>query len=220
MKAIFVARAIFIALTVTLVGCTSKESRMHQEPAMGQKTSWEVSGIVARFITTPTGEVDGFILEDGMQIRFPSHMSTAITDSLAVGDSVIAKGYESTTSVMWATQIVTPKNAEEISVAQKAKGKLVPPKREAQKMHKNIDSMTVSGEIDTLLHEPTGEVSGFVLTEGSVVRLPMDIRSPAKAYDVGQYVEVTGYGTENKFGKSVEASTVQRQTSEYEIDYE
>ena len=53
-----------------------------------------------------------------------------------------------------------------------------------------------------------------------MVRLPADIRTPARAYDIGQYVEVTGYGSDNKFGKSVEASSVQRQSSEYEIDYE
>lgn len=186
----------------------------------GQKTAAEASGVVSRFITTPDGAVDGFLLEDGMQIRFPGYMSTMVTDTVAVGDAVSVKGEESSSNAMWADQIVTPKNAKTIIVTSEAKGQMLAPRRERQKAFKDVNNITVRGEIETLLLEPTGEVSGFLLTEGSVVRLPNDIRTPTKAYDLGQYVEVTGYGSENKFGKSVEATTVQRQGSEYEIDYE
>lgn len=186
--------------------------------SMGQKTAWQVTGVVERFITTSDGAVDGFILEDGMQIRFPGHMSTLITDSVAVGDAVTIKGEETSSNSMWAKQITTPKNANAFLITADAKGKMIAPKRERREAMKDLNNMTVRGEIDTLLVEPSGEVSGFLLTEGSVVRLPLDIRRPTQAYDVGQYVEVTGFGSENKFGKSVEASTVQRQPSDYEID--
>ena len=186
----------------------------------GQKTAWQASGVVERFITTADGAVDGFILEDGMQIRFPGHMSTLITDSVAVGDDVTAKGEETSSNSMWAKQIITPKNASEILITAAAKGKMLASKRERREAFKDLNNMTVQGEIDTLLVEPSGEISGFLLTEGSVVRLPMDIRRPAQAYDIGEYVEVSGYGSENKFGKSVEATTVQRQPSEYQIDTE
>ena len=186
----------------------------------GQKNSYEASGTVSRFLTTSDGAVDGFIFQDGMQIRFPSHMSTIVTDSVAIGDEVTVKGEEPTTNSMWAHQIITLKNANEIEVTREAKGKMLAPKRERQTAFKDVGNMVVRGEIDTLLVEPSGEVSGFLLTEGSVVRLPMDIRRPTQAYDIGQYVEVTGYGSENKFGKSVEATTVQRQSDVYEIDYE
>jgi hypothetical protein len=183
-------------------------------------TSWQVTGIVERFITTPEGEVDGLILENGMQVRFPSHMSTAITDAITVGDSITVKGYESPTDAMWAQKIITLKNANEINIAERAKGKLLASRSEALRKRKPIDNLSVSGEIDTLLHEPSGEVSGFLLNDGSVVRLPLDIRAPSQSYDIGQYVEVTGYGTDNNFGRSIEAATVQRQSTIYEIDYE
>ncbi|MES2802093.1 MAG: hypothetical protein V4654_06345 [Bdellovibrionota bacterium] len=185
----------------------------------GHNTAWQASGTVSRFVTTSEGAVDGFILEDGMQIRFPGHMSTLITDTVAVGDEVTIKGSEPSSNSMWAKQIITPKNAKEILITSEAKGKMLAPKRERQTAYKDLNNMTVRGEIDTLLVEPSGDISGFLLTEGSVVRLPLDIRRPTRAYDIGQYVEVTGYGSENKFGKSVEATTVQRQGSEYEIDY-
>lgn len=217
---ILISLAIFMSLSAFTASCTTTASKYRAEHNTGQKATWEVSGVVSRFITTAEGKVDGFILEDGMQIRFPEHMSTAITDGVAVGDTVTVKGFESTINAMWATEIVTPKNANEIAVVDRAKGKLVASKKAREKEYKDLQSISVAGEIDTLLHEPTGEVSGFLLTEGSVVRLPEDIRTPARAYDVGQYVEVTGFGSENKYGKSVEAATVQRQPSEYEIDYE
>lgn len=217
---ILISLAIFTSLSAFTASCTTTASKYRAEHNTGQKATWEVSGVVSRFITTAEGRVDGFILEDGMQIRFPEHMSTAITNGVAVGDTVTVKGFESTTNAMWATEIVTPKNANEIAIVDRAQGKLAASKKAREKEYKDLQSISVAGEIDTLLHEPTGEVSGFLLTEGSVVRLPADIRTPARAYDVGQYVEVTGFGSENKYGKSVEAATVQRQPSEYEIDYE
>ena len=209
---LLISLVILTVMTNLAMGCATTSA--------GQNTTWDVSGVVDRFITTAEGEVDGFILTDGMQIRFPAHMSKAITDSVAVGDTVNIKGEESSTNAMWAEHIITPKNAKEITIAARAKGKLLAPRKEREKAYRNLTNLTVSGEIDTILHDPSGEISGFVLTEGSVVRLPADIRTPARAYDIGQYVEVTGYGSDNKFGKSVEASSVQRQSSEYEIDYE
>jgi hypothetical protein len=184
----------------------------------GQNTTWEATGKVSRFLATPTGEVDGFILEDGMQVRFPPHMSTAITNDVAMGDTVTVKGFESTSNVIRAEKIVTAKNAHEISIEDQAKGKILPSKKKRDLARKNLQNMKVTGEIDTLIHEPTGEVSGFLLTEGSIVRLPLDIREPVRTYDVGQYVEVTGYGSQSKYGKSLEASTVMRDQTE--IDYE
>lgn len=217
---ILISLVIFTSLVAFTTGCATTDSSYRMGPNLGQKTTWETSGVVARFITTPDGAVDGFILEDGMQIRFPQEMSTAVTNSVAIGDEVIVKGYESTTNAMWASQIITPKNASEISVTSQVKGKNLASRKQRERAYKDLESISVAGEIDTLLHEPSGEVSGFLLTEGSIVRLPMDIRTPMHAYDVGQYVEVTGFGSENKFGKSVEAATVQRQPTEYEIDYE
>lgn len=218
-------RLVIFAMGLGLfVGCASRQhdyaDNRYNEAMARLNTSWQVTGIVERFITTPDGEVDGLILENGMQVRFPAHMSTAISDRIAVGDSITVKGYESPTNAMWAQKIVTLKNANEISIAERAKGKLLAPRSEARRSRKPINNLTVSGEIDTLLHEPSGEVSGFLLNDGSVVRLPVDIRAPSQAYDIGQYVEVTGYGTDNNYGRSVEASTVQRQSTQYEIDYE
>lgn len=145
----------------------------------GQKTSYEASGIISRFLTTSDGSVDGFIFQDGMQIRFPSHMSTIVTDNIAVGDEVTVKGEESTTNSMWAHQMITSKNANEIEVTREAKGKMLASKRERETAFKEVSNM--------------------------VVRLPVDIIRPTRAYDIGQYVE---------------ASTVQRQADVYEIDYE
>lgn len=217
---ILIKLVVYMILGSVLAACATKNSSYTSSHMTGQNATWEANGVVARFLMTPVGEIDGFILEDGMQIRFPPKMSAAITKSITIGDSVSVKGWTSSTNAMWADKIVTLKNANEIKMTSDTKGRLVEPKKQREKAIHDLESMTVTGEIDTLIHEPTGEVSGFLLNEGSIVRLPADIRTPLRAYDVGQYVEVTGYGSEGKFGKSVEASTVQRQQTDYEIDYE
>ncbi|WP_373786091.1 hypothetical protein [Delftia acidovorans] len=43
---------------------------------------------VARLLTNPYGEVDGLRLTDGTVVRFPPHMSDALTAAVKVGDTV------------------------------------------------------------------------------------------------------------------------------------
>lgn len=209
---------IFVLLTALITGCATSSSIRKMGHSSGQNTTWEATGKVSRFLATPEGEVDGLIFEDGMQVRFPAHMSTAITNDVARGDTVTVKGFESSANVIRAEKIVTAKNAHEIRIEDQAQGKLLAPRKSRDLARQNLQNMKVTGEIDALIYEPTGEVSGFLLTEGSIVRLPVDIREPLRSYDVGQFVEVTGYGSQSKYGKALEASTVQRAQSE--IDYE
>lgn len=197
-----------LVVTVSIVNfsCASKDYSASYSGRSNTSTEKEgLTGRVEKFLMNPNGDVDGFILHDGMQVRFPPHMSSAVTKSVALEDTVLVKGVQRSQDVIMATTIVTTKDARQISVHDK------PMRTENFKRMPATSSsnqMSVRGEIDTLLKAPNGDVNGFVLTEGSVVHLPRDIRSPDVTYDVGQYVEVTGYGTENAYGKSVEATAV------------
>lgn len=101
---ILMSLVVFISLSTFTTSCTTTKSNYRTQRNTGHKTTWEISGVVSRFITTPEGQVDGFILDDGIE-----HMSTAITNGVAVGDTVIVKGFESTTNAMLATQILLQK---------------------------------------------------------------------------------------------------------------
>lgn len=207
---------LILAASLAAVGCASSENSPQSRYFPGQKLPQDQSietGKVSRFITNPQGEVDGFLLEDGVQVHFPPQLSTAVTKNIAVGDMVNIKGDQHNNAI-WAKIITMNKNANVIDVRDSATGKWSEHKSHGQDPHMNADSLSVSGEIDTLLKNPQGDVDGFILTEGSVVHLPPDVRKPDRSYDVGQYVEVTGRGTENVYGRSIEASSVQRQRSE------
>ena len=49
-------------------------------------------GTVARFLTNPDGDVDGFMTADGKLVRFPPHMSSQLTSAVRQGDSVQVSG--------------------------------------------------------------------------------------------------------------------------------
>lgn len=66
--------------------------------------------------------------------------------------------------------------------------------------------MKAGGTIQVLLHGNKGEVRGMVLSDGTQVRLPPDVGDEfRRSLRVGENVNVDGYGTENAFGRAIEA---------------
>ena len=65
------------------------------------------------------------------------------------------------------------------------------------------------GTIRVLLYGPLGELNGAVLEDRTIVRIP-----PHAAYEVagllqvGQSITAIGYGTENVFGRVIEATAI------------
>jgi hypothetical protein len=51
-----------------------------------------VEGIVNRYLVNPHGEVDGVLLSNGTQIKFPPHMSADLTRAVKPNDKITAPG--------------------------------------------------------------------------------------------------------------------------------
>src|SRR5919197_6405161 len=57
----------------------------------GQPTP-TVSGTVQQYLLTPHGEVEGLLLTEGTIVRFPPHLSAALTSTVKPGDVVTVAG--------------------------------------------------------------------------------------------------------------------------------
>jgi hypothetical protein len=72
-----------------------------------------------------------------------------------------------------------------------------------------LSRLQISGAVERALRGPKGEVNGVLLTDGTVVRFP-----PHAAFDFaavlqpGQAFAAEGLGTDNAYGKGLEATAM------------
>lgn len=62
------------------------EAKEKTEPTM------TVCGTVSRFVTNPHGDVDGLVLSDQTEVKFPPHQGQALQEFVRIGDEVRAEG--------------------------------------------------------------------------------------------------------------------------------
>jgi hypothetical protein len=72
-----------------------------------------------------------------------------------------------------------------------------------------LAALTVSGHVIQLLHAGMGEVNGALLDDGTIVRFPPPFG--VQLQNVLQHnvqLTATGYGTQNGYGRALEATTL------------
>ena len=52
----------------------------------------ETKGTVRQYTLTPRGDVDGFILTDGTEVKVPKHLSAQLVYAIRPGDAVTVRG--------------------------------------------------------------------------------------------------------------------------------
>jgi hypothetical protein len=162
-------------------------------------------GRLQRFLVNPHGEVDALLLADGTIVKFPPHMSDELVAAVRPGDAVSARGFREPGGAVKAFVIINDASRQEVVER--------PPEPDA-KMPKHLRFATLSrlqiaGPVERALRGPKGEVNGVLLTDGTVVRFP-----PHAAFDFaavlqpGQAFAAEGLGTENAYGKGLEATAM------------
>jgi len=167
-----------------------------------QNTAPIVQGVVTRYLMNPRGEVDGLLLNDGTQVKFPPHLSAELTAAVKPGQIVSVQGFRENQVGVKAFVISTGK----ASVVEHEPTSLPIPPMIADSQ---LIQISASGQVQQLLYGPRGDVNGVLLSDGSIVRFP-----PEAAYQlggllqVGQALSATGYGTQNQFGTALEATSI------------
>jgi hypothetical protein len=73
----------------------------------------------------------------------------------------------------------------------------------------SMNDMQANGAIHALLYAPRGEVRGFILADGTQIHVRPDVGdSLARTLRVGDTVQAEGYGIENRYGQSLEATAI------------
>jgi hypothetical protein len=163
----------------------------------------QVSGTVSMYLLNPRGEVDGLLLADGTQVKFPPHMSADLTRVVRPNDRITAQGTREVSPVFTAFTIANA-NGQLINEARPTRPPAPPDLRGV-----TLKSMQADGKVQVVLHAPRGEVEGAVLDNGTIVRIAPHASAQFNALlQPGATISAKGYGTENELGRCLEATEI------------
>jgi len=170
----------------------------------------EVLGTVTQFLINPHGEIDGMILDEGVEVHFPPHMSRSIGGAVAVGDKIKVRGVRPRSSDVIAGVALDTANGNRITDdgppspdGKHGKAKRKPPAREEGK------TIEAVGVVLRALHGPKGEVRGVLLEDGAAIRFPKHAQPGKKALTVkGAKFTARGHIVKSKFGVVIAADKI------------
>ncbi|MGH6847039.1 MAG: hypothetical protein ACREC0_06270 [Methylocella sp.] len=163
-----------------------------------------IKGTVSRYTLTPRGDVDGLILTDGTEVRFPPHLSTQLVYAVKPGDAITVRGLKALSVPVIAAVSIT-NDASGQSVIDNGPGFGAGPKGPPQPGQ----MMSVQGRVQTTLHGPRGEVNGAMLDDGTILRLPPpEAERFASLLAPGQAIAVQGDGLVTPMGRVVEVQAI------------
>lgn len=161
---------------------------------------------VRRLLINPFGEVDGVLLDTGMIVTFPPHMSEALRTFVKPGDALSVKGYPEKPTQIKGYVLVNARSNQTLVVHPKpAPGAQVPKHLRGA----GLKEMSGQGEIRHLRYGGKGEINGAILADGTIIRFPRELSYRfGSLLQVGQSVSATGYGTQNDHGRAFEITAL------------
>ncbi|MDD3180420.1 MAG: hypothetical protein PHQ04_08720 [Opitutaceae bacterium] len=126
-------------------------------------------GTITHFLLNPHGEVDGLLLDNGTEVKWPAHLGTELTATLRPGSTIEVLGYHDRKGNFKAWQI-RPANGDRVlhntprpAYAPKLPGFL----RDAR-----LEKLSASGKIQHVLTGKKGEPRMILLDSGAQIHVP------------------------------------------------
>lgn len=177
--------------------------REARPPSAPQNTE-QINGVVSQYLMNPNGEVDGLLLSDNTQIKFPPHMSADLTRVVKPNDQITGIGERENAQAFRAFTITSATNGQSVVESRPSQ---FPPRMPPDLRGISLTPLNVSGKIKSLLHAPRGEIDGVVLEDGTILHMQPDASAQSGSlFAIGQPISAKGFGTANQFGKSIEVT--------------
>jgi hypothetical protein len=199
---------VFIASTIMAGMSLDPAHAQPVVPGLPSSMNAEVTGPVTQYLLNHHGDVDGLLLEDGTQVHFPPHMERDLLAVAKPHDIVQAQGYRGEGGPVVDASVITNTQTGQ-SVAQRE-----PSWRDRPVLPPHVRDLALTerhaeGTIRTLLYGSRGEMNGAVLDDGTIVRIPPHaITQVDNLLQAGRSIQAVGYGTENEYGRVLEATTI------------
>jgi hypothetical protein len=156
------------------------------------------NGRVQQFTLTPRGDIDGFILTDGTEVKTPPHLSTQIAVTLRNGDAVTIRGLRAAAIPL----------IEATSITNDATGQTIVDTGRGWR-DRGPGQATLQGRVRMTLHGPKGDINGALLEDGAIVRLPPpEAARFASLLSPGQTIWVEGDVNASVLGRVIDATAI------------
>jgi len=167
-------------------------------------------GAVETYLLSPCDEVDGFFLDDGVEVHLAPRLSGELIHAIKPGDRVTVHGLRATGVAM----------VHALSVTNDASGATVsdiflPGWPAANNWPNNACRplppryLEARGRIKRLTHAADGEVNGFMLDDGTAVRFEQGLAPKDPDCLVpGRHVAASGIGLSGALGKVVSSRAI------------
>lgn len=165
-----------------------------------------IDGVLARYLTTPYGEANGLRLDNGVLVLLPPHLATRLTAFAAVGARMRVMGRMAADGVLRASALFNLDSGASLTGGPGANPR-PPAGPTAHPLRATLQSYSVAGVIELVLHGPRGEANGVLLRDGSTVYFRPDLASSITLAP-GQPFAASGIGTRTVAGLSIEAIAV------------
>lgn len=168
----------------------------------------QTEGVLARFVPNPKGDIDGLLFEDGTVIHTPPHLSQRIADAVQIGERVSVAGVRPRGADVMVAVAIGPEHGARI-VDDGPPKHHHDPKRQPDSSHAPAPKRSQTecrGKIRTLLHGPKGNIHGFVLADGAMVRFPLPAAEAfAEWLHIGAAIVVHGETVATEYGEIIDA---------------
>lgn len=175
-------------------------------PGVPLPVTQSLAGTVSQYLMNPHGEVDGLLLSDGTQVHFPPHMSADLTQTVKPRDKVSAQGERENGVAFHAFSISNTTTGRTVVESRPSQfPRPLPPDLRGME----LKPLQARGNIKAVLVAPRGESDGAVLEDGTIIRIPPHVGMQFSGLlRVGQFIAANGYGTQNQFGRCLEATEI------------
>jgi hypothetical protein len=165
-----------------------------------------LQGKVAAYLINPFGEIDGLILDNGTLAKTPPHMSSNVTELVKPGDSVTLQGTPEAGASL-ETYSITNMESNQVLLRREPSWNERPMPKHLRVV--GLKEISAAGKIQQVIMGKHGEPKIVILDNGANVRLPKEAAYVAASHiSVGAPFAASGYGTENQYGRSLEATAV------------
>ncbi|HSU05007.1 MAG TPA: hypothetical protein VLI93_05505 [Acetobacteraceae bacterium] len=185
-----------VLISAALVTGVASAAAPGPHSAMRTHEAASVQGRVVAYSLTSRGDVDGLILEDGLEAHIPPHLSAALVFTVRPGDAVTVRGTKGRNGpVIDASSITNDKTGQSVQRATPA--------------GQGDTGMQAEGKVKLQLHDPRGDVNGVMLEDGTQIHIPQSVaQGMSSALAPGQKLYAEGTGYSGPLGKSIAAREI------------
>jgi hypothetical protein len=165
---------------------------------------------VARLTLTARGHLDGFLLEDGLEVRFPPQLSERLGAVVRQGRMVLISGYRSPAApVIIASSVTDVASNRTVTIADQGSEIPEAPLPLTGPPVEGAQPTTISGKVKRSIYRPQGGIEGAVLQDDQILRLEPQTSNRAELLlSPGRNVTVRGWRAPTPFGYVIAAEQV------------